>query len=322
MIKKAPIVFEPYLKTVIWGGERICEYKGIYQSEPKIGESWEISVVPDHESVVASGDYKGKNLQQLVDLFGEELLGKKVIDKYGKKFPLLIKFIEANDNLSVQVHPDDALAMKRHKSLGKTEMWYILRADDNSKIYAGFNVIMTPEEYEKRVENGTFSEILATHTSHPGDVFFIPPGVVHSIGAGNLLVEIQESSDITYRIYDYNRKDANGNLRPLHTQEAKEAIDFKVCNHYKFRFPAPDNEEISELVNCEHFKTQRLIIDGEKDFIIDGSSFVILICVEGDVKISCDEGETRITAGHSALIPASVKNFTLKGKAILLSSQA
>lgn len=321
MIKKAPIVFQPYLKTVIWGGDKICEYKGINQPEPQIGESWEISVVPTHESVVIQGHYKGKNLQQLVDCFGEELLGRNVVNKYGKKFPLLVKLIDANDNLSVQVHPDDALAMKRHKSFGKTEMWYILQADKDAKIYAGFNTPMTPREYDKRVENNTLSETLAIHPSHPEDVFFLPPGVVHAIGAGNLLIEIQESSDITYRIYDYNRRDANGKGRQLHTREAKDAIDFNICNHYKFHSSASDKQETSQLVECDHFKTKRIKIAGEKDFVTDNSSFLILICVEGHVAILCEDGEAEITSGHSVLIPAAVTNLTLKGEATLLSAR-
>ncbi len=216
----------PYFKSVIWGGERICKYKGVEQTEEKIGESWEISAVPGHESVVAEGPYKGMRITELIDCFGAELLGSKVMERYDGKFPLLVKLIDANDNLSVQVHPDDELAKKRHDSLGKTEMWYIIDADKGAKIYSGLNREMTPEEYVARVADNTIEETLAVHDSHPGDIFFLPAGRVHAIGAGNLLAEIQESSDITYRIYDYERRDAQGNARELHTELAKDAIEY------------------------------------------------------------------------------------------------
>ena len=211
MIERVPIRFAPYLKSVIWGGDKICSYKGIVQHEPRIGESWEISSVPGHESIVCEGKYEGRSIVDLIDEFGPELLGEKVFSKFHGKFPLLIKFIDAADNLSVQVHPDDELALKRHNSLGKTEMWYIVDSEPKAKIYAGLNKLISPEEYVRLVEDGEFESALATHDSHTGDVFFLPAGRVHAIGAGNLLAEIQESSDITYRIFDYNRRDASGN---------------------------------------------------------------------------------------------------------------
>lgn len=318
MIKEAPIVFAPYLKSVIWGGDKICGYKGILQKEPKIGESWEISALPGHESVVVKGEYKGKNIVELIELYGEELLGKKSIEKYGKKFPLLIKFIDANDNLSVQVHPGDNLAMQRHNSLGKTEMWYIIQRDKNSKIYAGLKELLTPEEYVKKVEEGTFSDTLAIHDSNPGDVFFLPAGRVHAIGAGNLLAEIQESSDITYRIYDYDRKDSEGKTRELHTELAKDAIDYKFYYDYKMPVANDDAEEI-ELVNCEHFNTKKIRIKKEREFTLDRTSFIVLICIEGNAKIKCKDGEIIITAGHTLLLPAITSHVILSGNATLLS---
>lgn len=320
MIKRAPIVFEPYFKTVIWGGNKICEYKGINQEEPKIGESWEICAEADHKSTVLSGEYKGQNLQQLVETFGEELLGKNVIQKYGHKFPLLIKFIDANDNLSIQVHPDDKLAMERHGCLGKTEMWYIIFAEENAKIYSGLKISMTPEEYMERVENGTFEDTVAEHESKAGDVFYLPAGRVHSIGAGNLLVEIQESSDITYRIFDYNRKDSNGKTRELHTLQAKDAIDFKVCDSYKAKATKTE-DGVSNLVECEHFRTRKIEIDGEKEFPLPESTFVALICIEGKIEVACEDGSVEISAGHSALIPAVSQSVALKGKGVIISSK-
>lgn len=319
MIKKAPIIFSPYLKPVVWGGEKICKIKGISQEEPNIGESWEISALPGYESTVVEGDYKGKNLQELVDTFGEELLGKNVIEKYGKIFPLLIKFIDANQNLSVQVHPDDRLAKERHGSLGKSEMWYIVEAEKDAKIISGMKSKISLQEFESKVNDGTFIDSLAIHDSQPGDVFFLPAGRVHSIGAGNFLTEIQESSDITYRIYDYNRKDSAGNPRELHTTQAKEAIDYTVYDNYKSHF-SDENKDITELVNCEHFKTKKIKVNGKKDLMLDNSSFLALICVKGNVDISCEEGNCKLSAGHTALIPASVTNISLDGQATLLSA--
>lgn len=319
-IKKAPIVFEPYLKSVIWGGNKICRYKNIAQPEPNIGESWEISVVPGHESVVRVGEYKGRKITDLIEEFGEELLGKKVVEKYGSNFPLLVKFIDANDNLSVQVHPNDQLAMQRHNSYGKTEMWYIISSDKDAKIFSGLKIKMTPEEYEKRVNNGSFAETIASHESHPGDVFFLPAGRVHAIGAGNLLAEIQQSSDITYRIYDYDRKDKNGNTRELHTSQAKDAIDYTVYPDYRSPAPSPSDED-AELIRCEHFNVHRLKIDGNREVVNDDSSFIILVCVEGAIGVACKEGDIEIQAGHSALIPASANDISFSGKGILLTSR-
>lgn len=320
-IKQQPIVFSPYLKTVIWGGNKICAYKGIPQEEDNIGESWEISAVPGHVSVVKEGPYSGKSLTDLINEFGEQLLGAKVVKKYGMTFPLLIKIIDAADNLSVQVHPDDELAGKRHNSLGKTEMWYIIGTDEGAKIYAGLNTEMTPDQYIERVKNGTFAETLAVHDSKPGDVFFLPAGRVHAIGAGNLLAEIQESSDITYRIYDYDRRDANGNPRELHTEQAKDAIDFKVYENYKGE--APDaNEKQAELARCEHFITDRLNIDGEYAVDLDTDSFHVLIAIDGDITLVYPEGSMKLAAGTTALLPAALKTITLKGKGTVLMTQA
>lgn len=316
-IVNAPIRFVPYLKSVIWGGDRICEYKGIPQPEPRIGESWEISAVPGHESVVAEGPYKGKTLPDLIARFGEQLLGKKVMAATDGKFPLLIKIIDANDNLSVQVHPDDELAKARHNSLGKTEMWYIIRTAPGARIYAGLNTPMTPDDYVRRVENGTFAETIASYESAPGDVFFIPAGRVHAIGAGNLLAEIQQSSDITYRIYDYDRRDAQGNPRQLHTAEAKDAICYEVLDDY--RNPRTEDQEGSvPLVECNYFDTSKVIVDGSMQLPVSPDSFSIIICTEGDCTISCPYGDTMLHPGQTVLIPAAVTQLSVSGSATLL----
>lgn len=317
MIEKAPIKFIPYLKSVIWGGDKICRYKGIAQTEEKIGESWEISAVPGHESVVADGPYNGMKITELIECFGPELLGTSVFERYDGKFPLLIKIIDAQDNLSVQVHPDDTLAMERHDSLGKTEMWYIIDADDGARIYSGLNRELTPEEYVKMVADNTIEDALAVHDSNAGDVFFLPAGRVHAIGAGNLLAEIQESSDITYRIYDYDRRDAHGNPRELHTELAKDAIDYTFHEEYK---SAPADSSVADAViaECGHFKVDRLLLDGEMALSFDDSSFTVLMCLAGE----CAIGEMTLKAGETVLVPAALTEFTLKGKATLLTARS
>ena len=320
MIKKEPIRFIPYLKSVIWGGEKICKYKGIEQTEANIGESWEISAVPGHVSVVADGPYKGMSLTELIDCFGQELLGKEVMEKYDGKFPLLVKLIDANDNLSVQVHPDDELAKERHGSLGKTEMWYIIDTDKGAKIYSGLNREMTADQYVERVGNDTIEEVLAVHDSHPGDVFFLPAGRVHAIGAGNLLAEIQESSDITYRIYDYGRRDAQGNSRELHTELAKDAIDYSYYDDYKS--PSADcNHADVEIAKCDHFAVNRLLLDGKMDLHFSDASFTVLMCLEGDVSVEYEGGVMVLKSGETLLLPAALTSMTLKGRGTLLTAR-
>lgn len=319
-MKLEPLKFRPYLKPVIWGGDKICRYKKIKQPEPNIGESWEISVVPGHESIVEEGFYEGRKLTDLIEEFGEELLGKSVVKKYDNKFPLLIKIIDANDNLSVQVHPDDFLAKQRHNSLGKTEMWYIIKSDTNARIYSGLNREISPEEYEKHIADGDFESLLAVHDSNPGDIFYLPAGRIHAIGAGNLLAEIQESSDITYRIYDYNRKDAFGNTRELHTSLAKDAIDYKLYDNYK-NPPVPEDIADYEIVSCSHFKTRRLLIDGNMELKTDDDSFTVLMCLKGEVEMIFDGRKQTLKEGHSALIPAALKEMSLSGRATILSTR-
>lgn len=321
MIEKTPIFFEPYLKSVIWGGNKICAYKGVRHTEENIGESWEISAVPGHESVVASGKYAGRNISELIAEFGSELLGDRVAEKYHNKFPLLIKIIDANDNLSVQVHPDDALAMKRHNSLGKTEMWYIIDAEKNAKIYSGLKREITPDEYVRHVSDNTFADLLAVHSSAPGDVFFLPAGRIHAIGAGNLLAEIQESSDITYRIYDYDRRDAHGNPRELHTEQAKDAIDYTVHNDYKSA-PVSADEKDAVVAECSHFRVRRILLDGKESAEFDPSSFAVVMCLEGSARLFCPDGEMTLTKGQSVLCPAVLHKIKLEGHATLLTAQA
>lgn len=320
MIAGIPIRFKPYLKPVLWGGEKICNYKGISQPEPNIGESWEISAVPGHESVVDGGIYDGLTITDLIETFGASLLGDAVYARYGGTFPLLIKIIDAGDNLSVQVHPDDDLAMKRHGCLGKTEMWYIIDAEENAKIYAGLRLELTPEEYERRVAENRIMEALAVHDAFPGDVFFLPAGRVHAIGAGNLLAEIQETSDITYRIYDYDRRDKDGHRRELHTGMAKDAIDYHVYDSYK-NPPTPANEKYSRIASCEHFTTHRLLLNGGATLPLDRKSFTVLMCVEGGAALNSGEKDIIVSAGQTVLLPATAGGISLKGKGVFLVSR-
>lgn len=317
-MQKKALLFKPWLKSVIWGGDKICRYKKIPQTDANIGESWEISTMPGAESVVAQGEYEGMTLTQLIQRFGEELLGKKVIEKYGNRFPLLVKIIDAREDLSMQVHPDDSLALQRHGSLGKSEMWFVISADKGAKIYSGFKTRLNPEEYQARVENKTFVESIASHESHPGDVYYIPAGRVHAIGAGNLLAEIQEASDITYRIYDYERKDNEGKLRELHTELAKNALDFKMHDNYRTIIEEGTSPEV-KLVESEHFTTHRLMVNTEYTFSTDNDSFRILICIKGEIEIVSQDGSIILPEGHTALIPASAGVITLKGSALVLS---
>ena len=321
MIEKAPLIFKPYLKKVIWGGTKICTMKGIHQKEPNIGESWEVSAIPGHESVVAEGKYKDRTITDLIEEFGADLLGERVFQKYDGKFPLLVKIIDANDKLSVQVHPDDNLAKKRHSSPGKTEMWYIISTEPDAKVYAGFKIRTDPDDYIRRIANGTFIETLAEHDSHPGDIFYLPPGRVHTIGAGNLLAEIQESSDITYRIYDYDRKDALGNKRELHTSEAKDAIDYNLYDDYKYP-PVDDSQEIANLVNCEHFKTYRIKVTDKKDLSFNPDSFTVLMCLEGEMTLIHPVGSTSLKEGMTVLIPAALTNLRVTGEGKLLMANS
>jgi mannose-6-phosphate isomerase len=300
-----PFKFEPILKEIIWGGDEICRFKNIQPLRTGIGESWEISHLKDNISLVANGDLKGKSLEELIDTYGEKLLGQPVIERFGTTFPLLIKFIDARDSLSIQVHPDDELAKKRHNSFGKTEMWYVIRAAGDAFLYSGFAQAITPEQYMQSIADDTFINYLQRHEVKAGDVFFLPVGRVHAIGAGCFIAEIQQTSNITYRIYDYNRKDAQGNLRELHTDLAKDAIDYTVYPDYRVRYPV-GKKETETLVACPYFttnlieaKTGREIQRTQKD------TFSIYICLTGRIRLTDAQGYAiELKQGETALIPA------------------
>ena len=307
-----PLTFTPLLKEVIWGGSDIRPFKGLEPDDKKIGESWEISHVDDNFSIVAEGALAGKNLDELIDLYGERLVGKSVQERFGHRFPLLIKFIDARDYLSIQVHPDDELGMKRHNSFGKTEMWYVINAAPKAKLYSGFAVQSSPEDYVRRIEEGTIVDALAEYEVHPGDVFFLPAGRVHAIGAGCFIAEIQQTSNITYRIYDYDRTDAAGNKRELHTELAKDAIDYRLEKDYRTAY-TPVADQPVHLVECQYFETN--LLDLTQPISRDWSqldSFVIYICMEGKVTLRDAQGnEVRLHQGQSVLVPAENPSLTL-----------
>jgi len=301
-----PLRFEPILKEIIWGGDEICQFKNLYPQRQGIGESWEVSHVKDNVSVVANGKLKGKSLAELIETYGERLLGKKTMESFGTIFPLLIKFIDARDALSIQVHPDDELSLKRHHSFGKTEMWYVIKADSGAYLYSGFSQAITPEQYLKSLEDDTFIRYLQKHEVKSGDVFFLPAGRVHAIGAGCFIAEIQQTSNITYRIYDYNRKDAQNNPRELHTELAKNAIDYRLYPDYKLVY-TPKPNEMQTLVSCRYFTTS--LIEANQNEIIrfagSNDSFSIYICMEGKACLTdtCG-GLTEIRQGETILFPA------------------
>ena len=303
-----PLLFETSLFPIVWGGNRLRQMKGMTPSCEPVGESWEVSAVPGKESVVLNGELAGKNLRELCQQYGADLLGGAVQKKFGNEFPMLIKFIDAESDLSIQVHPDDSVAMQRHGSMGKTEMWYVVDAKPGTYLYAGFSKSITSEEYRRRVEDGTICEVLAKHPIRMGDAFFIPAGRVHAICGGALIAEVQQSSDITYRIYDYGRMGMDGKPRELHTELAKDVIDYAVHKEYSVNYTKDMNQ--SNLVcECEYFTVNNLKLNEAKQRNLKHlDSFLIYICLAGECKI----GESVVLKyGQSCLIPASCADVTI-----------
>lgn len=308
-----PLKFEPILKQTLWGGDKIIPFKHLDETLPNVGESWEVSAVEGSESVVANGADKGYTLPEMVRKYKDELVGEANYARFGNKFPLLIKFIDAKLDLSIQVHPGDELAKKRHNSFGKNEMWYVIAADKGAKLISGFSEEITPKEYKDRVHNGTFAEVLQTCAIEPGDVFYVPAGRVHGIGAGAFVAEIQQTSDITYRIFDYNRKDKDGKSRDLHTSQAMDAINFSdVQDDFRTEYERIRNEPV-EMVASPYFTTS--VYDMTEEITCDYSeldSFVIFICVEGSCRLTDDnQNEITLRAGETVLLPAAVQEVTI-----------
>jgi len=309
-----PLKFEPIFKDYIWGGTKLKEKlnKNVPSSISRCAESWEISSMQDNISVVKNGYLAGNNLQELIEVYMGDLVGEKVYEKFGDEFPLLIKLIDATDTLSIQVHPDDEAAKKRHHAYGKTEMWYIIDSEPNSEIITGFNKKTDKSTLIDSLEKKTFKEILNIEKANKDDIFFLPAGRVHAIGKGILLAEIQQASDITYRLYDWDRKDKNGNSRELHTDLALDVIDYNRYDSYKSSTPIVEND-VSKLIDSKFFKVNRLFFNKplERDYhLID--SFVIYICIEGKLSINFGEIETEVLSkGETILIPADLKELTI-----------
>ena len=308
-----PLLFKPNLHTVVWGGQRLRQYKGMEPNDEPIGESWEVSAVPSSTSIVANGPWAGKLLTEVIDEAPEDILGKAVNKKYGGKLPLLVKFIDAKRDLSIQVHPNDEMAQREHGKMGKSEMWYVIRADEGSYLYAGFNKEITPEEYQQRVSDGTIVDVLAKHYVSPGDVFYLPAGRVHAICGGIMLAEVQQSSDVTYRIFDYNRPGLDGKPRELHTKLAAQALDYHVEKNYRTEYADTDNRAV-QIIDTPYFDVR--VMEVSKSFHRDlrkYDSFVISMCIEGDCKIVIRStgDEIVLHEGNSTLIPAAIADFDI-----------
>lgn len=308
-----PLKFIPIYKDKIWGGNKIKSVLNKdFGSLPNCGESWELSGIDGNVSVVSNGFLAGNSIEELIEVYMGDLVGDQLFDTFGTEFPLLIKFIDANDDLSIQVHPDDEMAAERHNSNGKTEMWYVIQADKGSKLQSGFNQVVDQEKYLDKLNKAELTDILNFEEVTSGDVYFMPAGRVHAIGKGILLAEIQQTSDITYRIYDYDRRDDKGNLRELHTELALDAIDYTLYPEYKTPYQPKPNESV-ELVSCEYFTTNLLEISKpiEKDYNkLD--SFVIYMCLDGEASIETESGNESVVKGETILIPASIESVILK----------
>jgi len=308
-----PLKFEPVLREKLWGGNKLVSHFG-KKSDPDllIGESWELSGVSDYKSVVSNGFLAGNNIEELIEVYLGDICGEAVYDKFGIEFPLLIKLIEARTDLSIQVHPGDVLARERHGAYGKTEMWYILEADEDSVIYTGFDKPVTREQYLDALRDDRVGALLNAEKASAGDVFFTPAGRVHSIGAGITLIEIQQTSDITYRIYDWDRKDKDGTTRELHTDLALDAIDFTAAGPVKTRKDPVENQT-GKLIDCDYFTTNDLLFNKSisRDYnLID--SFIVYFCIEGQFMIKWDGKAEMVTRGETVLLPALIREVILE----------
>ena len=319
-----PIKFKPILKQTLWGGGKIVKFKGIDGHDgEQIGESWDLSGVPGNESVAANGEYEGRTLTEIVAAEKERLVGTDNYKRFGDEFPLLIKFIDAKQDLSIQVHPDDEKAQKYGLRNGKTEMWYIMNSDADASLRCGMKAKITPEQYKAMVADGTICDAIAEYPVKEDDCFFIPAGRIHSIGKGCFLAEIQQTSDATYRIYDFNRRDKDGNLRELHTEKAAECIDYTVLNDYRTEFTAEKNRGV-QIVSCPFFNTA--VYDLDEPMTLDYSeldSFVVLIGLKGEARLTDNEGNTTtLRGGETLLVPASTATIKVDGSIKFLETYA
>ncbi|MGL2964038.1 type I phosphomannose isomerase catalytic subunit [Flavobacterium sp. RSB2_4_14] len=315
-MKLYPLQFEPILKDRIWGGTKLKTYLSKPITSETTGESWEISTVENDVSIVKNGSFKGKSLNDLINDFPNELLGTAVFKNFGKQFPLLFKYLDAREDLSIQLHPNDALAKKRHNSFGKTEMWYVMQADEDARLIVGFKDKSSPEEYLHHLTNKTLLSILDTKKVQQGDVFFLETGTIHAIGAGIVIAEIQQTSDITYRVYDFDRVDANGKTRELHNDLALEAINYETVGAQK-KYSKVENIS-NEMVHCEYFTTNFIPLNGVISVTKNQKSFTVYMCVDGDFELSYNNEAFNYSKGDTILIPAFLADFQLSGKASIL----
>lgn len=309
-----PFLFQPNLHTVVWGGRQLRPYKGLEPSDDPVGESWEVSAVPASTSIISNGAWKGKDLVTAIGEHPEEILGKAVNEKYHGRLPLLVKFIDARKDLSIQVHPNDEMAMREHGKMGKSEMWYVIKADAGAHLYAGFSREITSAEYERRIADGTITDVLADHPVKAGDVFYLPAGRIHAICGGILLAEVQQSSDVTYRIYDYNRPGMDGKPRELHTELAAKALDFHVEDNYRTEYENISNKAL-HIIDTPYFDVR--VTEVSKPFhrnLMKYDSFVITMCIEGDCRLHVrSTGEdVLLRQGHSTLIPAAIADYDIE----------
>lgn len=307
-----PIKFHPIPKERLWGGNKLARVLNKPFEGETIGESWELSGVDGDVSVVANGPLQGKTLTELMETYQGRFLGESVYERFGLEFPILIKFIDAQKDLSIQLHPHDDLARERHNSFGKTEMWYIMDSDPGAELIVGFNKDVTKEEYQKHLADDRLLELLNYEEVQEGDTFFIRTGKIHAIGAGVLLAEIQQTSDITYRVFDFNRRDKEGNLRELHTELALDAMDYKRKDDFKVNYSTTANRA-NALVHCPYFKTdyRKLTEDSQIEYTgVD--SFRIYMCVEGTALLEAEAGSIALQKGETALIPAEINTLTVK----------
>jgi mannose-6-phosphate isomerase len=314
--KAYPLQFEPILKERIWGGEKLKTILNKPITSKITGESWELSTVEGDISVVANGELKGKSLMELINEMPNEILGTEVYKRFGKQFPLLFKYLDAREDLSIQVHPNDKLAKERHNSFGKTEMWYVTQADDDARIIVGFKENSSKEEYLKHLNDKTLLSILDTVQAKPGDVFFLETGTVHAIGAGLVIAEIQQTSDITYRLYDFDRKDAQGNTRELHVDLALDAINYNKVDTQK-KYETKTNTS-NVMVDCPYFTTNFLPLENKLEVAKSGETFTVYMCIEGSFEIEYDGFKNTYKKGDTILVPAEISAFVLSGKASIL----
>ncbi|MBQ5609406.1 MAG: class I mannose-6-phosphate isomerase [Rikenellaceae bacterium] len=318
-----PLRFRPRLKPRIWGGSTLIAKKGkglrIDRSR-QYGESWDLSGLRGDLSVVTNGMLKGNNIEELVEVYMGDLVGEKNFERFGIEFPLLIKMLDAQDTLSIQVHPDDELAAERHDSFGKSEMWYITQCEEDASIYVGFKRPVSREEFIDAVITNRLPELLNHYEVKKGDVYYIPAGTIHTIGKGIELIEIQQTSDITYRVYDWDRVDSEGRPRELHTALAIDAINFESDDEYVLT-KSPDANSLVELIKCNQFTTNLLAIYGEYTRVLAAhDTFVVYIVAEGELTITTEGGSEKLTVGELVLIPAETNEVTITGKGRLLET--